>query len=287
MSGQAEERTPADTSASPSPNGPRWPLEPLRLHAYLLDVDEELGEQLDSRMRFSARQSVTARVLEAEAGECDLGPWLTALSGGPGLLLIDGLLAADVSIADRTASELVGTGDLIAPAFRREEEMIEPVPSWRALVTTRLAILDGQFMERMGPWPQIVKALVRRAERRGDDLAFMRAICSQPRLELRLVLLLWHLGVRWGRVEPGGLRLSLPLTHRLLGQLVAAERPSVSHALGRLARSGLVTGSTSDLHLRGSLVTQLELLGESATHGNQRPHSHPRSLRRAPHRGLA
>ena len=66
---------------------------------------------------------------------------------------------------------------------------------------------------------------------------------------MRLVLLLWHLGARWGRVEPSGLRLSLPLTHRLLGQLVAAERPSISHALGRLARAGLLSGETTDLHL--------------------------------------
>ena len=52
------------------------------------------------------------------------------------------------------------------------------------------------------------------------------------------MLLLWHLAARWGRVEPAGLRVSLPLTHRLLGQLVAAERPSISHALARLAGPG-------------------------------------------------
>ena len=75
----------------------------------------------------------------------------------------------------------------------------------------------------------------------------LRAITSQPRLEVRLVLLLWHLAARWGRVEPSGVRLSLPLTHRLLGQLVAAERPSISHALKRLAQAGLVTGATDDL----------------------------------------
>ena len=59
----------------------------------------------------------------------------------------------------------------------------------------------------------------------------LRAISCQPQLEVRLVLLLWHLAARWGRVEPTGIRLWLPLTHRLLGQLVAAERPSISHAL--------------------------------------------------------
>jgi CRP-like cAMP-binding protein len=69
---------------------------------------------------------------------------------------------------------------------------------------------------------------------------------------VRLTLLLWHLAGRWGRVEPGGIRLALPLTHRLLGRLVGAERPSVSHALTRLAHSGLVTSRDGALHLHGT-----------------------------------
>jgi uncharacterized membrane protein YhiD involved in acid resistance len=56
------------------------------------------------------------------------------------------------------------------------------------------------------------------------------------------------------------LRLTLPLTHRLLGQLIGAERPSVSHALGRLTHAGLVTGSACDFHLHGTLGSHLEAL---------------------------
>ena len=65
-----------------------------------------------------------------------------------------------------------------------------------------------------------------------------------------------------GQRPPAGLRLKLPLTHRLLGQLVGAERPSISNALGRLARAGLVTGSPGDWHLHGTLDGQLEALIE-------------------------
>ncbi len=287
ISREALEVPPNNASGADARSTRRWPLEPLRLHAYLLDLDEDLAGCLDARLRMSARPSVTARVLEAEPGACDLGPWLLALSRGPGLLVLEGLLEADVSVAERTASELLGAGDLIAPAFHREDEMIRHVPAWRALLRTRLAVLDEDFMERMRAWPQIVSSIVRRAERRGDEIAYMRAICSQPRLELRLVLLLFHLAVRWGRVEPGGLRLSLPLTHRLLGQLVAAERPSVSHALGRLSRAGLVLGATNDLHLQGSLEHQLEQLGEASDHAT--PHharAHPGG-RPAERRGVA
>ncbi len=127
-----------------------------------------------------------------------------------------------------------------------------------------MALLDGEFAERVRSWPQILGALYRRAERRSDDLDVMRAISSQPRLEVRLVLVLWHLAARWGRVEPTGFRLDLPLTHKLLGQLVAAERPSISHALRRLSQAGIVTGSAGAWHLQGSIEEHLESLIDRA-----------------------
>ena len=94
--------------------------------------------------------------------------------------------------------------------------------------------------------------MLARPAARAADLDAQRAITSQPRLEVRLTLLLWHLAGRWGRVEPGGIRLGLPLTHRLLGRLVGAERPSVSHALARLSQAGLVTNRDGALHLHGT-----------------------------------
>jgi CRP-like cAMP-binding protein len=81
---------------------------------------------------------------------------------------------------------------------------------------------------------------------------------------LRLTLLLWHLAGRFGRVEPGGIRVPLPLTHRLLGRLVGAERPSVSHALARLHTAGLVTGHADEWHLHGALADHLAVLADRA-----------------------
>ena len=266
-------RVPARLARGRDPQSPR-------LFAYLLDADDDLAQELDVRMRLAARQRTTARLLEFEDGDCDLGPWLAAVARGPGLLIIDGLVAADTRIADRTVTELLGAGDLVGPVCPREEDMVAQSTSWRALLATRFAMLDSEFAERARPWPQIAQALLRRAERRACDLSAAHAINCQPRLELRLVLFLWHLASRWGRVEPGGLRLSLPLTHRLLGQLVAAERPSVSHALGRLAHAGLVTGRADDLHLRGSLDAHLRFLVEptrsAASNGRPRHPAHQR-----------
>ena len=138
--------------------------------------------------------------------------------------------------------------------------MLDRRDSWRVLAPAQLALLDAEFAARVRPWPQIVQALLRRASRRTADLDEMRAIACHPRLEVRLDLLFWHLAARWGRVEPTGIKLTLPLTHRLLGQLVAAERPSISHALGRLSGAGLVTGSAGDWHLHGTVDSHLESL---------------------------
>jgi hypothetical protein len=252
------------------PGRPRWlaPSAPARkpsaapLFCYLLDLDDDLAQELEVRMRVSARQHATARLLEAEPGECDLSSWFASAGRGPGLLIVDGLFALDTRVADRTSSELLGTGDLLQPPVHDDDEMVASETGWRALTPSRLALLDADFAERVRSWPQIQQALFRRAERRSSELEVLRAISSQPRLEVRLVLLLWHLAGRWGRVEPTGFRLCLPLTHRLLGQLVAAERPSISHALRRLSEAGIVTGAAGDWHLHGSVDAHVALLIE-------------------------
>ncbi len=236
----------------------------MALYTYLLDADGELADEFDVRARIAARQLATARVLQVGAGECDLGPWFEAAGLGLGLLVLEGLLALETRVGDRTAAELVGPGDLLQPSGPAADQLLMRTCGWRVLRPARLALLDREFADRVRPFPQIVRALLRRACRRPVELDVLRAITSQPRLEIRLVLLLWHLAARWGRVEPSGVRLTLPLTHRLVGQLVAAERPSVSHALKRLAQAGLVTGTADDLHLHESLEYELQALSERA-----------------------
>jgi CRP/FNR family cyclic AMP-dependent transcriptional regulator len=235
------------------------------LYTYLLDADDDLAAEFDVRMLVAARQLATAKVLEVEVGGCDLAEWFAAVADGPGLIILDGLMAIDARVGSRTATELVGAGDLLQPMRQQLDDLLERTDTWHALAPTRLALLDAEFAERMRPWPQIMQALLRRAGERTANVDALRAITCQPRLELRLALLFWHLASRWGRVEPAGIHLSLPLTHRLLGQLVGAERPSVSHALGRLARCGLVVGAAGDWHLRGCLEDHLEYLLERAS----------------------
>ena len=235
---------------------------------YLFDVDDEIAGALDLRMRLVARPLATARVEEISAGEFDLIPLLAQLRGGLGLLLVDGVVALDVQVGDRTASELVGAGDLLAPWTSADDVVLLASETYsRALVSTRLAVLDQDFAERIRPWPQILHALLRRAVRRTMELNVHRAATCHPRADARIALLLWHLAERWGIVRPEGILVPLPLTHRLIGQLVGAERPSVSHALARLSSADLVTREPNGLILHGTAAHHIACLVERADEG--------------------
>lgn len=221
-------------------------------------------------MRPAARSLTAVRVREIEVGPCELEDCFAEVGHGPGLLILDGLIAINTCVGDRTACELVGGGDLLQHLEPRAEELLTQHESSQALRTCSFALLDESFAARSGSVPQVGLALLRRAARRSAESETLRAIASHPRLEVRLVLLLWHLASRWGKVAPSGIRLALPLTHRLLGQLVAAERPSVSHALHRLAQTGVVTGTACDLLLHGTLGDHSELLREPLTEHGER-----------------
>jgi len=245
-----------------APGSLRLPRRPRASYCYLLDADADLAQEFDLRMRMVARQAATAVVFDMPVGGFETSDWADSGRHGLGLLVLDGVLALDIRVGDRTATELTGPGDLLQPWPVDADDLLEPAIVWHVLLPARVAVLDAAFVERIRPWPQIYIGLLRRAGKRACDLDVQRAIACQPRLEARLSLLLWHLAARWGRVEPGGIRLSLPLTHRMLGQLVGAERPSVSHALSRLAEAGLVTGKGEEWHLHGSLSHHLACLVE-------------------------
>jgi CRP/FNR family transcriptional regulator, cyclic AMP receptor protein len=238
------------------------PAEGSRSMRSVLDLDPELGENLEPDARRIARAATVALTFQAGVGELRLTPWLGRVGSGLGLLVVDGILVADVGVAGRTAAELIGAGDLLAPPAAGEDELLTHTVRWRALVQARIAFLDEAFARRIRFWPSVTAALLQRIAQRTCDLNVQRAIAAHPRLEIRLTLLLWHLATRWGKVETGGIRLALPLTHHLLGRLIGAERPSVSHALARLAQSGLVTGHGDEWHLHGSPGDHLEALGD-------------------------
>ncbi len=245
-------------AAVPSTKQPAVYPDMLSSSQCLLDIDVELAEAIESQARPAARAAAISQTLATDAGWLPVPVWLADASQGPGVLVLDGVLAVEVEVGGRIAAELLGTGDLIQPIVGECDELLSCEVGWRALTPSRFALLDHDFARRVRFWPQINQTLLRRAARRTASLNVQRTIAAQPRLEVRLALLLWHLAARWGKVEPDGIRLPVPLTHHLLGQLIGAERPSVTHALARLGQAGIITGHGNEWHLHGRLEDQLD-----------------------------
>ncbi len=121
-----------------------------------------------------------------------------------------------------------------------EGSHVQAEVGWTVLEPTSLAVLDRALVERLVPFPAIGVELFTRGTRRAHALAVSLAIAHHQRVDDRLLLSLWHLAERWGRVGVDGVALVLPLGHQRLADLVGASRPSVTTALGELARAGIV-----------------------------------------------
>jgi CRP/FNR family cyclic AMP-dependent transcriptional regulator len=113
----------------------------------------------------------------------------------------------------------------------------------------RVAVLDRRFALATARWPEIQAALLDRTIARARRVAFHVSVCSLVRLELRLLVALWHFADRWGRVTHDGVHLPLRLNHELLAGVVGARRPSVTVALGRLREAGTVLRRRDDTWL--------------------------------------
>ena len=94
-----------------------------------------------------------------------------------------------------------------------------------------------------------MSALAGRAVIRAKFMALNDAITNLKRVDVRLLVLFWHLADRWGRVRTDTIALPLPLTHHTLAKLVGAARPSVTTALRALSQRELLHRDAVAWHL--------------------------------------
>jgi CRP-like cAMP-binding protein len=210
---------------------------PAAIAVRVLDADPELGAGIDdAQWEFAVNASV------APAFEFERGPWRFSPppdSGGLGALILTGMIIVRIDAGARSHIELLGQGDVLSPwVGLGDDAAIASSVNASVASKTRIALLDRRFTIRTARWPEIHAAIVQRLIVRSRRLSLQAAVNAISRVEDRLEVTLWELAYRFGRVTKEGVVLDLPITHTQLAEMLAAQRPSVSTAVGRLQAHG-------------------------------------------------
>jgi CRP/FNR family transcriptional regulator, cyclic AMP receptor protein len=218
------------------------PQDRLPAGVSLLDADPDLTAGVpDDDVALARRALLRPRY------DIPKGRWAPELlrghdNGAFAILLIDGAILRQLDLVDRHCLQIFGPGDVLQPTA--DGGVLECPVTWRALVPSSVVVLDERFTRATQRWPALGLNLHRRLLDQADRIAMHAAIAQLPRVDQRILALLWQLAERWGRVTPFGVELPLDLTHEALGRLVGAQRPTVTLALRTLADEGAVTRTT-------------------------------------------
>ncbi|HEY2320319.1 MAG TPA: Crp/Fnr family transcriptional regulator [Solirubrobacteraceae bacterium] len=201
------------------------------VHVSLVEWDSEFAEAVNGDYD-RARRALQAHGYWLPAGSVTL-----PMPGVPettfALLTLRGSLVRQTRAADGRMIEFVSNGDLLMP-FSPHGEVSRGGVTLTATEEVLVAALDQRFLRAAAVWPELMINVQRRLSAQQHRLALHGAICQLPRVEQRLMALMWHLADRDGKVSAEGIILDLPLSHQSLADLVGARRPTVSLALKAL-----------------------------------------------------
>lgn len=201
----------------------------------LLNARLVLTEQLTSE-ELAELAGMMLPVITVEPGTLDLES-LLAEHRAFGATVFDGLIMSSLRVGEQTGIHLLGPGDLLVPRN-------ELWPSWladlnfRTAAPVQLGLLGNDLLAAVYRWPRLLQGLYGAMGDQLQRLTVQQVICQLPRVEDRILAMLWLLAESWGHVTPGGVRVPLALTHETLGALIGARRPTVTLALRKLSDDG-------------------------------------------------
>lgn len=208
--------------------------------APLLEVAPWIGDGLDEEER-----GALAATLVVERVAVEPGPWIW--DGRPlevGLQIVAGRIARGLRVEDAGAHgiEILGEGDLLRPwTFRGPSASVPSTVDWTVMAPMECALLDHEFVAASTRSPRLMINVLDLAIERSRTFSYFLTARQVSRLEGRILLTLWHLADRWGRVSGEGVVLDLPrLTHEMIARMIAARRPSVTTGIRHLRELGLV-----------------------------------------------
>jgi CRP/FNR family transcriptional regulator, cyclic AMP receptor protein len=203
--------------------------------ARLIDVEPDLIRFLPPEDREQAGALVVP-VIAVDEGDLDLGR-LQEHTSAFGVLVLDGMLLRRVLVGDHSALRVLGPGDIVAVGESADIAILED-GGHRVGARTRLAVLEDHVLLAMRRFPQLAVGMQLRLAAQQERLAAQLVICQLPRVEDRILAMMWLLAETWGRVTSVGTSLPLSLTHDAWGELVGAKRPTVTLALQKLVEVG-------------------------------------------------
>ena len=201
----------------------------------LLEGVPELSDYLSAEERLMVgRVAIPAQTFSGRPLDVDE---LLDRSNAFAAVIIDGLLLHRLAIGEQPALRLLGRGDMITRSGGLRTSVLSQ-SSFFAGAQLGLALLDDRVLLAARRFPRLFAGLQARLGEQHQRLAAQLAICQLPRVEDRLLSLMWLLAETWGRVTSSGTVLPMALTHDALGELVGARRPTVTLALKELSERG-------------------------------------------------
>ena len=123
-------------------------------------------------------------------------------------------------------------GIVLPPA---PEELLE------AILDSRLTLLPARIVTPLLALPALADALLREVSetlrRKQDSIANFGNVRHTERVRRKLL----QLARDYGRVTGDGVKLELPLTHALLGEMVGSERETVTRGIEQLESEGFLS----------------------------------------------
>jgi CRP/FNR family cyclic AMP-dependent transcriptional regulator len=176
-----------------------------------------------------------------------------------GALVLEGMLLQSLRLGNHAGLRLLGPGDVLS-LTQAPRSILVIESTCRATVPTRLALMAREMLLAVRRWPQIAAGLHSHTGEQSERLVTQLMICQLPRVDERLLALMWLLAEAWGQVTPAGTLLPIALTHAALGGLIGARRPTVTLALGNLTAAGAIRRQPRGWLLLGS-PTELATAG--------------------------
>jgi CRP/FNR family transcriptional regulator, cyclic AMP receptor protein len=208
----------------------------------LLDADPDLGARLQGEELDQARKYAMLPAVHLDQGSWDIQQLRDArgVRGEVyGFVLTEGTITIEARFAARRAARMLAPNELILLDGWDNDTL--PVQwGWTVLEPTTIAVLDERLEIIAQRWPSLMTALVIRGADQTRHAVLQQAISQLPRVEERLLALMWSLADRRGVVREDGVHVPLSLTHEALAQMVGARRPTVSLGLKALNERGVL-----------------------------------------------